>query len=233
VADGPLNSKAVAIFDLDGTLVVGQTQVLMVRFLRKARVVSRSFVLGMALWFLAYKAGLVKVTQASRAKGGEVLAGLSEEEVTALMTRFTEEVMVPRLHPACMAALAEHQAEGDEVVVVSAALQPMVEALCRWLGVAHWAGALCESVDGRYTGRLLGAIPYAAEKARVAERFIAGYGADPADCWAYADHDTDLELLRFVGHPVAVNPRPGLRAEAERQGWPILVNPYSGGAGNG
>jgi HAD superfamily hydrolase (TIGR01490 family) len=233
MAKQPLNAKAVAIFDLDGTLVVGQTQVLMVRFLRKARVVNWAFVLGTALWFLVYKAGLVKVTQASRAKGGEVLAGLSEAEVTALMARFTEEEMVPRLHPAAVAALAEHQAEGDEVVVVSAALQPLVEALCRWLGVAHYAGALCQIVDGRYTGRLLGAIPYAGEKARVAERFIAEYGADPADCWAYADHDTDLELLRFVGHPVAVNPRPGLRSEAERQGWPILLNPYPGGARNG
>jgi HAD superfamily hydrolase (TIGR01490 family) len=219
MADSP---KAVAIFDLDGTLVVGQTQVLVVRFLRKARVVSRTFVIGTALWFLGYKAGLVKVTKASRAKGAEVLAGLSEEEADALMVRFTEEVMVPRLHPAATAALAEHQAEGDVVVVVSAALLPLVEALCRRLGVSEYAGARCEIVDGRYTGRLLGPIPYAGEKARVAERFIAEQGADPADCWAYADHDTDLELLRFVGHPVAVNPRPGLREEAERQGWPIL-----------
>jgi HAD superfamily hydrolase (TIGR01490 family) len=227
--------KAVAIFDLDGTLVVGQTQVLMVRFLRKARVVSRAFVIGTALWFLAYKAGLIKVTQASREKGGEVFTGLSEAHVDALMDRFTEEVMLPRLHPATTAALAEHQAEGDVVVVVSAALLPLVEALCRRLGVTEYAGARCEIVDGCHTGRLLGPIPYAREKARVAERFIAEQGADPADCWAYADHETDLELLRFVGHPVAVNPRPGLREEAERQGWPILLSPdpYPGGASNG
>jgi HAD superfamily hydrolase (TIGR01490 family) len=225
------SSRAVAIFDLDGTLVVGQTQVLMIGFLRKARVVSRTFVIGTALWFLAYKAGLVKVTLASRTKGGEVFTGLSEEEVAKLMARFTEEVMVPRLHPATTAALAEHQAEGDVVVVVSAALLPLVEALCRHLDVTEYAGARCEIVHGRYTGRLLGPIPYAGEKARVAERFIAEQGADPSDCWAYADHDTDIELLRFVGHPVAVNPRPGLRHEAERQGWPILLNP--GGASNG
>ena len=228
-------AEAVAIFDLDGTLVVGQTQVLLVRFLRKARVVSRTFVVGTALWFVAYKAGLVKVTPASRAKGGEVFAGLSETEVAELMARFTEEVMVPRLHPAATAALEEHLAEGDAVVVLSAALQPLVEALCRRLGVREYAGASCEIVDGRYTGRLAGAIPYGPEKARAAERFIAQHAVDAGDCWAYADHDTDIELLRFVGHPVAVNPRPGLRAEAERRGWPILLSPdpYPGGASNG
>jgi HAD superfamily hydrolase (TIGR01490 family) len=218
-------ARAVAIFDLDGTLVVGQTQVLLVRFLRKERVVSRMFLLGTALWFLAYKAGLVKVTEASRAKGAEVLAGLTEEAAARLMERFTEDILMPRLHPAATAALAEHQAEGDAVVVVSAALDPLVKALCARLGVTAYAGARCESVEGRYTGRLVGLVPYAAEKARVAARLVAEREADPVDCWAYADHDSDIELLRFVGHPVAVNPRPGLRAEAERQGWPILMSP--------
>jgi HAD superfamily hydrolase (TIGR01490 family) len=225
----------VAIFDLDGTLVVGQTQALLVSFLRRSGIVSRSFVVGTAMWFIAYKAGLVKVTEASRAKGAEILKDLGEKEVESLMARFAQEVMVPRLHPAATAALAEHQAEGDAVVVVSAALDPLVEALCRHLGVTIYAGALCEIVDGHYTGRLRGPIPYGPEKARLAARFINARGADAADCWAYADHDTDLELLRSVGHPVAVNPRKGLRSEAEREGWPILLSPdpYSGGVRNG
>jgi HAD superfamily hydrolase (TIGR01490 family) len=231
----PVKRPVVAIFDLDGTLVVGQTQALLVRFLRRARVVSLPFVIGTGLWFVGYKAGLVKVTEASRAKGAEVFAGLTEERVHDLMERFTEEVMVPRLHPGSTAALAEHMAEGDVVVVVSAALEPLVAALCRRLGVAEFAGARCEMADGRFTGRLLGPVPYGGAKARVAAHFIATLGADAADCWAYADHDTDLELLRSVGHPVAVNPRRGLRSEAEQKGWPILMStvPSTGGVSNG
>jgi HAD superfamily hydrolase (TIGR01490 family) len=215
-------TSAVAVFDLDGTLVVGQTQVLLVRFLRRVGIVSRTFLLGMAMWFLAYKAGWVKVTQESREKGASAFKGLTEAEVEGLMTRFTEEMMVPRLHAAAAAALAEHIAAGDHVAVVSAALEPVVKALCQRLGVVDYAGAPCEIAEGRYTGRLSGPTPYAHEKARVVAGLMARWGADPADCWAYADHDTDLALLRSVGHPVAVNPRPGLLQEAKRAGWPIL-----------
>lgn len=217
---------AVAFFDLDGTLVTGQTQVLLVKFLRRVGVVGRIFLLATGLWFLAYKAGLVKVTQQSREKGALVLKGLSEQEVERLMTRFADEIMVPRLHPAASSALAEHQAEGDRVVVLSAALEPVVKALCRRLRVIDYVGAPCEvgrsGESERYTGRLSGPTPYGDEKARIAAGFMERWGADPADCWAYGDHDTDLALLHSVGHPVAVNPRPGLLATARLAGWPIL-----------
>jgi HAD superfamily hydrolase (TIGR01490 family) len=213
-------AESVAVFDLDGTLVVGRTEVLMIRFLRKERVISRRFYAGKVWWFLQFKTGLVKLTPELRAKSADVLKGMEVETVKA---RFAEEVMLPRLHPGAAAALAEHQAEGDEVVVVSAALEPVVEALCARLGVTTYAGVMCEAADGRYTGTVWGPAPYGPEKAKVAARFIAKAGADPAHCWAYADQEADLALLRSVGHPVAVNPSPGLRAEAEKLGWPILL----------
>jgi HAD superfamily hydrolase (TIGR01490 family) len=216
----------VAFFDLDGTLVIGQTQALLVKFLHSAGVVGRAFLLATAVWFLAYKAGLVRVTQQSREKGALMLRGLSEAEVARLMDRFSSEVMVPRLHPAAASALAGHLSEGDKVVVLSAALGPVVKALCQRLDVDDYAGAPCEVEvglnGGRYTGHLSGPTPYGDEKARVAAGFMERWRADPADCWAYADHDTDLALLRSVGHPVAVKPRPGLLAVARQAGWPIL-----------
>jgi HAD superfamily hydrolase (TIGR01490 family) len=222
---GPVSeakSPAAVFFDLDGTLVVGQTTVLLVKFLRKAGVVSWSFLLGTGLWFLGYKVGLVKVTENAREKGAGVFRGLTEDEVEELMIRFTSEVLEPRFHPAAIAALAEHLAESDRVVVVSAALDPVVAALCRRLGVTEYVGTPCEVVEGRYTGRLTGPSPYAAKKVKVAAEYMERWGVDASDCWAYADHGTDLDLLRSVGHPVAVNPRPALREAAEQEGWPIL-----------
>jgi HAD superfamily hydrolase (TIGR01490 family) len=217
------NGAAIAFFDLDGTLVIGQTTVLLVKFLRKAGIVSRRFMLGTGLWFLGYKAGVLKVSEKSREAGAGVFKGLSEQEVDRLMERFTEEVLVPRFHPAATAALDEHLAEGDHVVVISAALDPVVRGLCRRLGVEHFVGTPCEIADGRYSGRLTGPSPHADEKVRVAAAYMRQWGVDAGDCWAYADHGTDRALLESVGHAVAVNPKPELREAAERAGWPIVL----------
>jgi HAD superfamily hydrolase (TIGR01490 family) len=222
-ARAALDGEAIAFFDLDGTLVVGQTTLLLVKFLRKAGIVTRGFVLATGLWFLGYKAGLLKVTEKSREQGASVFKGLSEAEVEGLMHRFTEEVLVPRFHPAATAALAEHLSEGDRVVVISAALDPVVRGLCKRLGVEHCVGTPCEIREGRYSGRFTGPSPHAAEKVRVAEAYMQRWGVDAGDCWAYADHGTDLALLERVGHAVAVNPKPELREAAELAGWPIVA----------
>jgi len=185
-------------------------------------VVSRAFVLGTGLWFLGYKLGFMRVTEKTREKGAGVFAGLREAEVEGLMARFTEEELVPRFHPAATAALAEHLSEGDQVMVVSAALEPVVKALCRRLGVEHYVGTPCEVVAGSYSGRLTGPSPHADEKVRIAAAFMERWDVDPSDCWAYADHGTDIPLLRSVGHPVAVNARPPLVKAAQEAGWPIL-----------
>jgi HAD superfamily hydrolase (TIGR01490 family) len=215
-------SRAIAFFDLDGTLVVGQTTLLLVRFLRKVGVVSRRFLVGTALWFVGYKLGLLKVTERSRHQGARVFEGRTTEEVDELMRRFVDEVLAPRFHRAATAALAEHQAEGDYVVVISAALQPVVKAVCRHLGVDDFTGTDCEVRDGRYCGRLLGPSPHGDEKEGVAAGYMRRWVVDAAECWAYADHGSDLALLRSVGHPVAVNPRPELLVIARAEGWPVL-----------
>jgi HAD superfamily hydrolase (TIGR01490 family) len=215
-------APGVAFFDLDGTLVVGQTTLLLVKFLRKAGIVSRRFLGGTVLWFLGYKLGVVKVTEKSRHQGARVFAGRTVAEVDELMARFVDEVLVPRFHPEATAALAEHQAARDHVVVISAALEPVVKAVCRRLWVADFSGTACEVRDGRYCGRLLGPSPHGDEKEGVAAGYMQRWGVQADDCWAYADHGSDLALLRSVGHPVAVNPKTELLAVAREAGWPVL-----------
>ena len=171
-------------FDLDGTLVVGQTTLLLVKFLRRAGIVSRAFLVGTGLWFLGYKLGLLRVTERSRNHGGRVFAGRSETEVDDLMERFTDEVLAPRFHAAATAALLEHMAEGHRVVLISAALEPVVKAVSSRLGVTDFVGTGCEIEAGYYSGRLLGPSPHADEKRRLAATYMKDSGVEAGACWA-------------------------------------------------
>jgi len=212
----------VAFFDLDGTLVAGQTTLLLVRFLRKEGIVDRRFMLGTALWFAGYKLGVVRVNERTRHQGARVFAGQSVPEVEELMRRFVEEVLAPRFDAGALEALARHRVGGDHVVVISAALVPVVKAVCDRLGLEEFVGTACEVEDGRYRGRLDGPSPHGDEKPEVAAAYMQRWGALATDCWAYADHGSDIALLQSVGHPVAVNPKPELLKFAREAGWPIL-----------
>jgi len=213
---------AIAFFDLDGTLVIGQTQRLLVSFLRQRGMVSLRFVVGVALWFVAYRLGLVKATDRARARGAELVAGHRVGEIEALMDVFAVHVLQPRLHAGAVGALRLHQQRGEEVVIVSAALAPVVDALGRLLGVGNCEGTPLAVSGDVYTGLLAGRAVYGPEKVRVAREYLAARGVDARRCSAYADHETDVELLEAVGVPVAVSPRPVLAAIARERGWRIL-----------
>src|SRR5660398_227269 len=187
-----------AFFDLDGTLVVCQAQRLLVTFLREKGMIGLGFLLGTGIWFILYRMGLVKATDRARARAGELLAGMNVQEVDTLMDEFAGEELVQRLHAGA------------------------VNALGRALGFKDCEGTRLERKDGIYTGQVIGRPLYGSEKTRVARAYLEGQGADPGGCSAYADHETDVDLLRLVGTPVAVNPRRELQALAEESGWRIL-----------
>ena len=81
---------------------------------------------------------------------------------------------------------------------------------------------LSEVVDGVYTGRPTGVFVYRSGKAQAIEELAAREGIDLAASYAYSDSESDLPMLRAVGHPVAVNPDGALARIAREEGWEVL-----------
>jgi phosphoserine phosphatase len=81
---------------------------------------------------------------------------------------------------------------------------------------------ISEVVDGVYTGKPAGVFVYGAGKATAIERMAAAEGIDLSQSYAYSDSESDLPMLRAVGHPVAVNPDANLARIARQEGWQIL-----------
>jgi HAD superfamily hydrolase (TIGR01490 family) len=116
-----------------------------------------------------------------------------------------------------------HQDEGRRVFIVTAASGELADTLAHVLALDGGIGSQFSEVqDGVYTGRPAGYFVYGAEKARAVEDLATREAIDLASSYAYSDSESDLPMLRVVGHPVAVNPDRALAAVARAEGWEIL-----------
>jgi HAD superfamily hydrolase (TIGR01490 family) len=117
--------------------------------------------------------------------------------------------------------LLRHRALGHPVILVSGSLHACLDPLARTLG----ADVLCTEqevdTDGRFTGRVIRSM-IGPGRLRAVRAALDIRGIDPALCSAYADHETDLELLQAMGDPVVVGDDPVLRAVAAARGWRSL-----------
>jgi fatty acyl-CoA reductase len=125
----------------------------------------------------------------------------------------------PRIQHEAVRRIREHKRRGDRVVLITGALDFLVESL-QHLGDELIAARLVERV-GRFTGELAEPPLTADGRASLAARLAADHDVDLAHCHAYGDSLADLPLLELVGHPHAINPDFRLSREARRRRWPI------------
>ena len=90
------------------------------------------------------------------------------------------------------------------------------------LGFDGGLGTPLEAVDGVYTGRLAGPFAYRDGKPQLMRELAAERHIDLSESYAYSDSESDLPMLRAVGHPVAVNPDGALARVAREEGWDVL-----------
>lgn len=132
-------------------------------------------------------------------------------------------------HEPGVAALRRHRAAGHRTVIVSGSFFPCLDPIARHLGVDEVFGTEVLVVDGRLTGDIVR--PMIGEaKGELVSGWTSRHGVAAADCFAYGDHSSDLDLLSAVGHPVAVGDDPVLRAHVARTGGRTLpgVTPNPG-----
>jgi HAD superfamily hydrolase (TIGR01490 family) len=130
--------------------------------------------------------------------------------------------VLPRIYPQMLRVAYDHQDDGRRVYICTAASHGMAEALAEVLRFDGGIGARYEAVDGVYTGRPGGPFTYRKGKAEAIRQLAAEEGIDLARSWAYSDSESDLPMLRAVGHPVAVNPDAPLAAVAAQEGWEVM-----------
>jgi HAD superfamily hydrolase (TIGR01490 family) len=162
-----------------------------------------------------------QATDRVRREVGEMIAGQRVANLQRLAPKVLAGVL-PRLYPQMLEVAYAHQDAGRPVFICTAASQEMADMLAAVLGFDGALGARSEIVDGRYTGRAAGPFTYREGKAQAMRELAAREGLELSASYAYSDSESDLPMLRAVGHPVAVNPDSRLRRVAREEGWEIM-----------
>ena len=130
--------------------------------------------------------------------------------------------ILPLLYREVLREAYAHQDAGRPAYIVTAASQELAEVLAHVLVLDGGLGMRSEVRDGVYTGRPDGPFTYREGKAEAMRALAAAEGIDLAESYAYSDSESDLPMLRAVGHPVAVNPDAALEKVARAEGWRIM-----------
>jgi len=214
-----LSPRIPVFFDIDGTLVKGQTQQILVRYLYKKRKVKFCFFLKILSWFLLYKLNLVKDVFTIREKTFEGFMGWKVSEFNTLVKECFEKEIKPRIFPQALKLIQQHIRENYEVILISASLSNLIEVLRQYFGTTFAISTKLAIQEDRFTGKVSGLIPYGENKAKMAKELIQKYGMNLDGSYAYTDHTSDLPLLQLVDNPVAVNPDRKLKKIARKNHW--------------
>jgi HAD superfamily hydrolase (TIGR01490 family) len=213
-----------ALFDLDHTLLDGDSDVLWCEFLMDRGLIDRAvFEPRNRAIEAGYRAGTVGVLEFCSFFIG-TLAGRSAAEWGPLREAFFETCIRPRVVAAGLACLAQHRAAGHTLVLTTATNRLLTEPTARALGFEHLIATECEAdPEGRLTGRVRGEPNMRSGKVARLHDWLAARGERLAAHHSvfYSDSINDLPLLSLVNEPVVVDPDARLAAEAQRRGWAV------------
>ncbi|MGH1563778.1 HAD family hydrolase [Mumia sp. DW29H23] len=221
----PPDPTAAAFFDVDNTIMQGASLFHLARGLYKRKFFTTREIAG-AAWKQAYFrfAGVEdpEHVESARASALAFIAGHAVSELELVGNEIFDETMASRIWPGTRAIAQRHLDEGQRVWLVTAAPVEIARIIARRLGLTGALGTVAESVDGVYTGRLVGDMLHGPAKADAVLALAREEGLDLERCSAYSDSFNDLPMLSLVGHPCAVNPDSHLRYHARKHGWAIV-----------
>lgn len=147
-------------------------------------------------------------------------AGMSEDRLVILAEEVFEKVIRPSLYPFARDLVKQNLQSGFQVVLISGALDVIIEHLATYLGAQDLIANRLEMKDGVATGKLLKPVVAGPEKARLIREHAREHGHNLDDCYAFSDSYSDVPMLSVVGHPAAVNPDKRLALLAKAYSWP-------------
>ncbi|HZS20333.1 MAG TPA: HAD-IB family hydrolase [Pseudonocardiaceae bacterium] len=216
---------AAAFFDVDNTMMRGASIFYFAQGLAARKFFPPGALTTFAWQQLKFRVGGKELSTAEirthREHALSFVAGRSTRQFVDVGEEIYDELMADRIWSGTLALAHMHLAAGQRVWLVTATPLELATIIARRLGLTGALGTVAETVDGVYTGRLVGDILHGEAKAAAVRALAIREGLDLHRCTAYSDSANDIPMLSMVGTAVAVNPDPDLRETARIRGWEI------------
>lgn len=213
---------ALAIFDLDNTLLAGDSDYLWGCFLAAAGIVDgESYARENERFYREYKEGVLDIFEFTRFS----LRPLSEHpraHLETLRERFVREQIEPIMLPAARSLVDSHREAGDTLLIITATNAFVTAPIAERFGIEHLIATLPAEEDGQFTGEAAGTPAFREGKVLRLNAWLEERKLDLTGSSFYSDSHNDLPLLECVERPVAVDPDSHLRDTAMMRGWPII-----------
>ena len=212
-----------AFFDLDKTIIATSSSTAFARDLRSNGLLKSSDALRTAYAQFLFMVGGADARQTARLRDAlaETITGWNAAKVSRIVEETVKQQIDPVVYEEALTLIHRHQANGRDVIIVSASGAEVVAPIASLLGAEDYIASRMEVKDGVFTGKisLYAFGPYKADAIR---EMAAERGYDLARCYAYSDSITDAPMLDAVGYGFAVNPNQAMRRAAAGHGWGVL-----------
>lgn len=213
---------ALAIFDLDNTLIAGDSDHSWGEFLVDQNIVDRQLYKKMNDKFYAdYESGSLDIF-AYLEFSVEPLTQFSLQELDILHQQFMRDIIEPMKLDQAETLINHHRQAGDRVLVITSTNRFIVEPICKSLGIDEIIATDLQIIDGKYTGKVDGTPTFKEGKVERFNQWLKEQNTNNEGSYFYSDSINDMPMLLEVAYPIAVDPDPALRKEAESRHWEII-----------
>jgi len=219
---GAATTVGIALFDLDNTLIAGDSDYLWGCFLVEQGIVDgANYERENRRFYDLYKVGKLDIYEFLDFQL-QPLAANDLDTLHRWRTQYIEEKIIPILLPKAHDLLNRHREQDDTLAIITATNRFITEPIAGLYGIDHLLATEPELVDGRYSGGITGIPCFQDGKVQQLSGWLQEHRQTLEDSWFYSDSHNDLPLLNKVVNPVAVDPDEILEGHAGEHGWPVI-----------
>ena len=211
-----------AIFDLDNSLLDGDSDHSWGEYLVKKRIVDEAFHAETnSRHFSDYNAGRLNFDEFIRFQLAP-LKNNPRDVMERIRKEFLNEIIEPMISDDAHSLVSHHRKEGHTLMIITATNRFITDPIAERFGIDLLIATEVEEVDGKFTGRTFGIPSFGEGKVHRLKEWLGGTNESLSQSWFYSDSHNDLPLMQLVDNPVALKPDDKLRNVAKLSQWKII-----------